>query len=290
MAKKLVIGHCRACGTLASLSREHVPPKATPNKNTHIALTFERAIGVGPEDIPTGPKRQGGIVYSTLCGRCNNAFGRLYVPALNEWYWAGQYLLHKAEGMGLETVTFEARDVYPLRIIKAIVTMFMAINPERFRSEPAGAGLAQLLADPQAKGLPEGVRFSTYFNHTGQLRYIPLSEVKYNVSEKTTLEDLLLGPRLRASEITYPPYGFLMALTTEGLDPRLCDISFFADFGYDEQAAVELTLAVLPTNIGVLFNDYRTLEEVKRDELRNNRGGDPAGHGSRNDLGKRAPS
>jgi hypothetical protein len=77
------------------------------------------------------------------------------------------------------------------------------------------------------------------------------------------------GPRLRASEITYPPYGFLMALTTEDLDSRLCDISFFADFDYDEQAAVELTLAVLPTYIGVLFNDYRTLEEVKRDEQRN---------------------
>ena len=57
---------------------------------------------------------------------------------------------------------------------------------------------------------------------------------EYNVSEETTLEDLLLGPRLRASEITYPPYAFLMALTTEGIDPRLFDISFFADFDYDE--------------------------------------------------------
>ncbi len=170
--------------------------------------------------------------------------------------------------MGLETVTFVARDVYPLRIIKAIIAMFMAINPERFRTELASAALAQLLADPQAKGLPEGVRFYTYFNHTGQLRYIPLSEEK-NVSEETTIEELMLGPRLRASEITYPPYGFLMALPTEGIDPRLFDISFFADFDYDEQAAVELTLAVLPTYIGVLFNDYCTLEELKQDEQRN---------------------
>jgi hypothetical protein len=136
--------------------------------------------------------------------------------------------------MNLDATAFQARHVYPLRIMKAIIAMFMAVNSERFRTEPAGAALTQLLADPQAEGLPEGVRFYTYFNHTGQLRYIPLSEVKYNVTEKTSVEDLLLGPRLRASEITYPPYGFLMALTMEGIDPRLFDISAFADFDYNQ--------------------------------------------------------
>jgi len=269
LPKKPVVGHCRACGTLAALSWEHVPPRAAPNKNTHIELTFEQAVRLGPDDIPKGPQRQGGVQLPTLCGRCNNKFGRCFVPSLNEWYWGGRYILRQAEAMGLETVTFTARNVYPLRIIKAIIAMFMAINPERFHAEPVGAALAQLLADPHAKGLPAGVRFYSYFNHTGQLRYIPLSEVKYGVTEETTLDEVLSGLRLRASEITYPPYGFLMALSTAGLDPRLFDISFFADFDYDEQAAIELELAVLPTHIGVLFNDYRTLEDVKRDEQRN---------------------
>ena len=91
----------------------------------------------------------------------------------------------------------------------------------------------------------------------------------YNLSEETTIEDIVAGPRLRASEITYPPYGFLMALTPHGIDPRLFDISAFADFGYDQQATVAVELAVLPTHIGVFFNDYRTYEEVKRDEQRN---------------------
>jgi hypothetical protein len=269
MGKKEVIGHCRACGTLAALSWEHVPPRASPNKNTHIELTFDQAIRLGPEDIPKGPQRQGGVQFPTLCGRCNNKFGRLYVPSLNEWYWGGRYILRQAELMGLEEVAFQARNVYPLRIIKAITAMFMAINPERFRAEPVGAALTHLLDDPHTKGLPEGVRFYTYFNHTGQLRYIPLSEALYGVSEETTIEDIVLGPRLRASEITYPPYGFLMALTQHGIDSRLFDISIFAEFGYDEQTTVAVNLAVLPTHIGVLFNDYRTLDEVKRDERRN---------------------
>ena len=146
--------------------------------------------------------------------------------------------------------------------------MFMSINSERFHKQPIGAGLAQLLDDPQAKGLPDGVRFYTYFNHTGRLRYIPVSEVKYNITEGTTIDDLVFGPSLHASEITYPPYGFLMALTTYGLDPRLSDISYFADFDYDQEATVEMNLAILPAYNVVLPNDYRTLEEVMKEDER----------------------
>jgi hypothetical protein len=84
VGKKPVNGHCRACGTLAALSWEHVPPRVSPNKNTHIELTFEQAIRLGPDDIPKGPQGQGGVQFPTLCGRCNNKFGWLYVPSLNE--------------------------------------------------------------------------------------------------------------------------------------------------------------------------------------------------------------
>lgn len=268
MGKKPIIGHCHVCGTLASLSQEHVPPKATPNKNTYIELTFEQALRVGPEDIPERPKRQGGVRFPSLCGRCNNTFGQWYVPALNEWYWGGEYLLRQMKETGLDAATFSGRNVYPLRIMKAIIAMFMAVNPERFRSEPQGAELARLLLDKQAKGLPEGVRFYTYFNHTGQLRYLPLME-SYKVTPETTLETVLSDRSLHASEITSPPYGFLMALDWTRLDARLFDISYFADFDYEQSATVELDLKVLPTYIGTFPNDYRSLEAVKRNEQHN---------------------
>ena len=50
--------------------------------------------------------------------------------------------------------SFSVRDSYPLRILKAIIAMFMAINPERFQSEPVGTSLARLLDDLELKGLP----------------------------------------------------------------------------------------------------------------------------------------
>ncbi|MDP9364827.1 MAG: hypothetical protein M3Q10_11490 [Chloroflexota bacterium] len=268
MGRKTIYGICHVCGTYAGLTEEHVPPKAVPNKNTYIELTFEQSIRIGMDEIPQGPKRQGGIRYPSLCGRCNNKFGRWYVPSLNEWYWGGGYVLRQMEEIGLDAATFSARNVYPLRIIKAVVAMFMAVNPERFRTEPVGAELARLLLDKEAKGLPEGVRFFTYFNHTGQLRYLPLMEA-YRVTEETTLDNVLSDRSLHVSEITYPPYGFVMALDWNRINPRLFNISHFADFDYDQASTVELDLAVLPTHRGEIPNDYRTREEVERDAQRN---------------------
>ena len=251
MGKKTVLGLCHVCGAYAALSREHVPPRTTPNKNTYIELTFDQATRVGPEDVPKGPKRQGGVWFHTLCGRCNNTFGRWYVPELNRWYWGGDYLLRRVLG---DAAAFSARNVYPLRIIKAVVAMFFSVNPERFRSTPTGAALARLLLDQHAKGLPEGVRFYTYFNHTGQLRYLPILHSM----------NVITGKVYHVSEITYPPFGFVMALDSESPDPRLFDASHFADFDYEELATVDVALAALPTFMGWIPTDYRPLGDINR--------------------------
>jgi hypothetical protein len=266
MVKKRIFGTCRICETLAALSSEHVPPKASPNKNTHILVTLEEAVRLGPGDIPKGPKQQGGVTYTTICGRCNNFFGRVYVPSLNEWYWGGRYILQRAQQEGLDVVTFSAADQYPLRIIKAIIAMFMAINPERFRQEPVGAGLATLLLDRHATGLPRGVRFFTYFNYESKIKYVPVSVRLSGVVAGAAPEDIKV---LRLSELTYPPYGFVMVLGDGDPDPRLTEISRFAKYAYDEQATLALELAVLPVHGTVLPNDYRTREEWKADEERN---------------------
>jgi hypothetical protein len=261
--KKPVIDHCRTCGTLAQMSWEHVPPKAAPNKRTHIRLTFEEMVNLGLDDVPKGPQQQGGVQYPTICGKCNNRFGLLYVPALLEWYWGCRWILHQVIERGYSGAQFGAGDVYPLRIIKGVVAMFMATNPVRFRSEPIGAALADFLKDEYATGLLEGVRFFTYLNHKGRLRYIPLSILISGVTQESTLEDIVGGPQLRISEITYPPLGFVMTIGPVGtLDPRLYEINYFADFGYDEQTTISANLPLLETHHHMAPNDYRTYAEI----------------------------
>ncbi len=263
MAKrKPVVDHCRVCGTLAQMSWEHVPPRAAPNKRTHILLTFDQMVELGPDDIPRGPQQQGGVQYPTICGKCNNRFGRLYVPALLEWYWGCRWILQQVLERGHSGAQFGAGEVYPLRIIKGVIAMFMAINPIRLRSQPIGAALVKLLEDEQATGLPDGVRFFTYLNQEGALRYIPLSTLISGITEASTLEDIFGGPQLRISEITYPPLGFVMTIgPVDTIDPRLFDISHFAGFGYDEQTTIAANLPLLETHHHMAPNDYPTHDE-----------------------------
>lgn len=259
MSRKRGFGHCRACGAYALLTWEHVPPKATPNKRTHVRITLEQAVSLRPDEKPKGELQQGGIQVQAFCESCNKKFGQLYVPALLQWYKGGRFILRQIIAQNYSGAQFGATDVYPLRILKAVVAMFLAINPERFRTEPTGAALAQLLKDQFAQGMPPNIRLYTYFNRAGALRFNPFSIILQGVIPGASVEEI---EALRLSEITYPPYGFLMALgPTRGVDPRLFDISYFGDFDYDEQATVAANMPLLETHIGPLANDYQTEQE-----------------------------
>jgi hypothetical protein len=202
------------------------------------------------------------VYFETICGTCNTKFGRLYVPALLDWYWGGQYILERVIEQGYAGARFQADDMYPLRIIKGVIAMNMAINPERFRSTPEGASLAQLLDDQYAKGLPETVHIFTYLNYKGTFRYIPLSLYVAGITPSMTAEEFLASDFVKVSEITYPPYGFMMAIgPTTHIDPRLFCINQFAGVDYDQQASVIANILLLETHAGLSLNDYRTEDE-----------------------------
>jgi len=75
-------------------------------------------------------------------------------------------------------------------------------------------------------------------------------------------EELLTGDWAEVSEITYPPYGFLMAIgPTTHIDPRLFCINQFAGADYDQQASIIANIPLLETHAGLSPNDYRTEDE-----------------------------
>lgn len=259
MSRNRELGYCRSCGRHDLLTWEHVPPKATPNRRTHTRITLEQAIYRRPDEQPKGVQEQGGLQVLAYCVDCNRRFGQLYVPALLEWYKGGRYMLRQIVEKGYNGAHFGAKDVYPLRILKSVVAMFLAINPKQFRFEPEGEALAAFVNDQFAQGLPRDVRIFTYFNKAGALRRNPVSTILQNVFRGVSVEDWEV---LRLSEISYPPYGFLMVLgSTRGVDPRLFDMSFFGDFGYDEKADIDANMPLLDTHIGPLANDYSSEAE-----------------------------
>ena len=134
---KHVEGICKLCGKHKKLAFEHVPPKSAFNsfavKEIPPGATVEMMTGVGgrmPWDFSGLPGRvnQHGSGGYYLCCDCNNKTGSWYISE----YVKLSNMIHDfiaTNGLDIgERYTFRLLDVYPLRILKAIMTMYCDIN------------------------------------------------------------------------------------------------------------------------------------------------------------------
>jgi hypothetical protein len=70
-------------------------------------------------------------------------------------------------------------------------------------------------------------------------------------------------------EFALRPFGYVLTLCGEPLDPRPVSISWFGGCEYDERRTVDLPqIPVLPTH-EVLPGDYRTKDEIRCDVIMN---------------------
>lgn len=125
-----IYGICHICGKYGKLSKEHVPPKSSFNNMRSISVNFEQAITLGPDTMPKGPVHQGGIFFYTLCEKCNSNTGHWYGSRFIRWCYQGMDILIRTGG---KPTLIYMRYLFPLAIIKQILTMFFSVNTEKFR-------------------------------------------------------------------------------------------------------------------------------------------------------------
>jgi hypothetical protein len=254
VAKTKIEGTCHICGDYGELSDEHIPPRNAFNDGRYFEVDFKESIHFGPEYVPTkqdGRLRQGGIRFPTLCRNCNSDLGGWYGREFVDWCHKGMFILTETGG---PPNGFCVVDVYPSRIIKHVATMFFSVNNNEFRLTERGADLVRILKNRDRRGLPDGFRFFTYFNREGQPRHNAIS----------ALADLYGGTIRVISEITYPPFGYVMMIDSEPPDPRLYEITDWAWCDHDDKRMVCLELPVLATHLNWFSGDYRTVEEIRR--------------------------
>jgi len=254
MAKKKEEGYCHICGKYGFLSKEHVPPQKAFNDRRTIKIQFEKALTLGPDEISEGPKQRGGIYMYTLCSQCNNDTGTWYGYRFVDWCYQGMDILIKSRGK--PTLVY-LNKLYPLSILKQIITMFFSLNTAEFRKP--NQELVKFVLNRDMRHLPPKYRFFVYYNIEGRLRYVGFGGV-YNIR---TRRFTMIG------EISYPPYGYVMTIDSEPPDKRLFEITHFADYLYNEFTIMELKLPVLPTHTP-LPGDYRTRKEIEK-RLQENR-------------------
>jgi hypothetical protein len=144
--------------------------------------------------------------------------------------------------------------LYPLRIIKQIITMMFSANSDIFGEKHPD--LVKFVLNKNQKYLNPKYRFWLYYNHIGEPR----------LSGITAQANFNNGTSIIFSEITYPPFGYVMTLENsekrnDPPDNRLIEISDFSNYGYYEFDYREIKAVSLPTHLE-LPGDYRTSKEI----------------------------
>ena len=249
-------GNCHLCGEYKKLSFEHVPPKKAFNDKPAIYTEIEKMIDKDPRNIREGEISQKGVGGHTLCEKCNNDTGSWYGNAFVEWVYQGLTILHKTERQPTLYYPFH---IFPLRIIKQIICMFFSVNgPDFCKREPE---LVRFVLNREEKHLNPKIRIYAFYTASSYSRQVGWgSWVTYNYKSGK-------GPYM-FGEITFSPFGYIMSLDSKPHDSRLYDISFFADYSYNDWKSISLRLPVLPVD-SCFPGDYRSNEEIQKAFERN---------------------
>lgn len=241
-------GTCHICGTHGKLSFEHIPPARAFNNNKVQRVPFDEMIKIGPDDpLPHGTQEQRGAGAYTLCEKCNNNTGSWYGSAFVSLCYQASELLIKSE---LHPTLLYPYYIYPLRIIKQIVCMFLSVNRSGMQS--THQDLVGFVLNRYRSYLPDRYRFFLYYNVEGIIRH----------QNHMARFEFGSGRVVGFSEITYPPFGYVMTIDNDAPDRRLVEISHFANYGYDDLEMLQLRLEVLPTHLWVP-GDYRSKDEIR---------------------------
>lgn len=253
-----IIGKCRVCGATTELTFEHVPPKAAFNDRGLLAadLThhFMEARADGRFGDPSAMRRKkqprGAGAY-TLCGPCNNNTGAWYGREYVGWAEQGMEIRNAAPTGSSLALLFH---VLPARVSKMVLCMFAsACGPGLFDAEPA---LRRYVLNREHVGIPKRYRL-----------YCFLLSPDSTTSRQAGITGLIVGPNFSGSfrshtfsEISFPPFGYILSIDSDPPDKNLTDISYFTDFRINDYRDVYLKLSVRHVNT-YFPGDFRTRHE-----------------------------
>jgi hypothetical protein len=185
-----------------------------------------KQIGVEDlDDIKTRIYQRGSGEY-TLCESCNNRTGSWYGSAYISFVYQAAAILKFTEN---RPSLFYPYQIFPLRIVKQIFSMFCSANgPEFIAQFPE---VKQFLLNRNKKGIPKEIRIFCYYNYTNRARQTGISSMLTNRSDIQVV-----------SEISFFPLGYIMVLDNNPRDRDIVDITDFGRFNYNDWKSLDLKI------------------------------------------------
>jgi hypothetical protein len=150
------------------------------------------------------------------------------------------------------------KGVYPLRLLKQIITMFLSVNSSEFgHTHPE---LVSFVLDKEKTGLLQ--RYACYLAlfRGPMARCIGLAG---SMNVATSEMDFL-------TEIAYPPFAYVMSVDTPRDVLPIGNISNFMTYGYNQQDDIKLHM-VVGFGHTPFPADYRSSAAIKVDRVRGDR-------------------
>ena len=216
-------GKCALCGKYGPLSFEHIPPESAFNSSGAkpvSTLDLLKKEGNYPWDtkgIRYKNLQQGMGLYS-LCQDCNSLTGAMYGNAYCDFAQKADYLLNSSIPKDMHTAEFS--DLYPLRIIKQILSMFCSINPAADIDD-----LRSFVMEKDSVGIDtHKYRVCMCFTNNKVISYSGFVGIINFLKSKTSL----------VSQIVAYPFSFFLYLNLDEKQPYDgFDITPFANCSYD---------------------------------------------------------
>ena len=253
-------GICKICGQFKDMSPEHIPPKNAFNSTTVKVLPFDEVINVIsgadgrlPWDVQglRGSLQQGGHKKYCLCHSCNNNTGQWYMRSYTDLAKTINAMIVTENLTPGTSYSFVLKDLYPLRLYKAMMTLICDINNDCFGDE----SLRDFILDKTSNTIDTSI-YSLYM-------YLVSSQMP-RIGGLSAIVDIRNSQNtVLVSEMASYPIGFALYLDKpETYTPFGLNIDAFASFSYDDKCDLQF-IGMPYLDINSQFPaDYRSKDDI----------------------------
>ena len=224
-------GHCHICGIAGPLTFEHIPPAAAFNSEKVTLADAEALLSGKPDEQVAKRIQQRGMGRPVLCGPCNNTTGAWYSTSYAQFaHQAMRYL----QGTSMEAVALPYH-LFPLRVIKQVAAMMLAINGPGFQA--AQNELVSFVLSREQRYWPfsAGYLYMAYLGGSAARQNGVAAAMDFYDSRNNVV----------FSEMSFRPFTFILSHEGPLRSSRLLDITPFAHRSFNEWTTLHFRAPIL---------------------------------------------